>query len=328
MTLTARCPEDVLAMVPVVLGFVPSDSVVMLTFGARETFHARVDLPDPDDREAIEQICEALVEPARHNGVRRVLFVAYTADRRTGARLGRALKRRFGGASIEVLEMLRADGQRCYPLLGRRPGVPEWGVPYDSGHHRFTAEAVVHGRVTLDSREALAQTIAARSGRIAAVEDLMRSTPEPWPPGEIPPSSVILAEGRWVQSLLQVHLGEPNAITDEEVVRLLRGISLLRVRDAAWALVDRPSAEKHIAFWSDVVRRAPDAWVTPAATLLGWAAWQAGHGALAWCAVDRAVAGDRDYTLLLYLESVLENAVPPSVWTPSTDWDAGLRPSA
>ncbi len=45
-TLTARCPEDVLALVPVLLGFLPSESVVMLTFGAAQAFHARVDRPD------------------------------------------------------------------------------------------------------------------------------------------------------------------------------------------------------------------------------------------------------------------------------------------
>ena len=37
MTLTARGPEDVLAVVPVVLGFVPEDSLVMLTFGAAQS---------------------------------------------------------------------------------------------------------------------------------------------------------------------------------------------------------------------------------------------------------------------------------------------------
>jgi len=33
ITLTASTPEDVLAAVPVVLGFEPRDSVAMLTFG-------------------------------------------------------------------------------------------------------------------------------------------------------------------------------------------------------------------------------------------------------------------------------------------------------
>jgi hypothetical protein len=48
-TLTARTPEDVLAVVPVVLGFEPTESLVMLTFGSDPPFHARVDLPERDE---------------------------------------------------------------------------------------------------------------------------------------------------------------------------------------------------------------------------------------------------------------------------------------
>ena len=59
----ARSPEDVLAVVPVVLGFVPADSVVMLTFGASQPFHARVDLPP--SRAEIPEVVEALAARAR-----------------------------------------------------------------------------------------------------------------------------------------------------------------------------------------------------------------------------------------------------------------------
>ena len=76
-TLTARTPEDVLAAVPVVLGFEPRDSVVMLTFGGVETFHARVDLPPP--READEAVA-LLLDPALRHRVARVVFVVYADD--------------------------------------------------------------------------------------------------------------------------------------------------------------------------------------------------------------------------------------------------------
>ena len=60
-TLTARGPEDLLAAVPVVLGFHPQESLVMLTFGALRSFHARLDLPSaPDDEEMAEVRAEAL----------------------------------------------------------------------------------------------------------------------------------------------------------------------------------------------------------------------------------------------------------------------------
>ncbi len=334
MTLTARCPEDVLAMVPVVLGFVPADSVVMLTFGAQETFHARVDLPgsSPSDGAQWEAetaaLCTSLLAPATRNRVRRVLFVVYSDDSRRARGVGRRLERDFGRSGVDVVEMLRTDGARWFPLVGKRPGVPEWGVPYDLSSHRFSAQAVLHGRVTHGSREELSRAIAPHDQQVQAATDAMGGLPARWEVGQTPPSDVLLEEGEWVQRLLRHHLGGVDLVTDQDLVRLLRGISLLRVRDAAWTLIDRASAEDHVAFWSDVVRRSPTSWVTPAATLLGWAAWQAGHGALAWCAVDRAEAGDPDYTLLGYLAHVLENAVPPSVWTPTTGWDVGLtRPA-
>ncbi|MGA9745950.1 MAG: DUF4192 family protein, partial [Nocardioides sp.] len=67
-SLVARCPEDLLAMVPIVIGFAPTDSVVMLTFGATHPFHARVDLPEGPAE--VEELVHALLEPAERNGVR------------------------------------------------------------------------------------------------------------------------------------------------------------------------------------------------------------------------------------------------------------------
>ena len=60
--MTFRTTEDVLAAVPVLLGFEPSESVVMLTFGGRETFHARVDLPPPDEPEGLDEVVR-LISP-------------------------------------------------------------------------------------------------------------------------------------------------------------------------------------------------------------------------------------------------------------------------
>jgi len=57
------------------------------------------------------------------------------------------------------------------------------------------------------------------------------------------------------------------------------------------------------------VRAAP-------AALLGFAAWLAGNGALAWCAVDVAEEAEPGYPLAALLASTLAGAVPPAVWQP------------
>ena len=106
MTLTAREPEDLLAMAPVVLGFVPRDSVVMLTFGARRPFHARVDLPDRPDE--LPELVSVLLEPARHHGVRRVVLLVYTADADWAEAVTGTLVPAFAAAGIESVADIKA----------------------------------------------------------------------------------------------------------------------------------------------------------------------------------------------------------------------------
>ena len=79
--LVARSPEDLLAAVPLVLGFVPESSVVMLTFGAEHSFHARVDLVT-DDAD-LPELSSALLSPVLRHGVERV-------DRELGDEFGSA----------------------------------------------------------------------------------------------------------------------------------------------------------------------------------------------------------------------------------------------
>ncbi|MDO9397739.1 MAG: DUF4192 family protein, partial [Herbiconiux sp.] len=86
----------------------------------------------------------------------------------------------------------------------------------------------------------------------------------------------------------------------------------------------RARARPAAAFFTDVARRAPDDLLPAAAALLAWAAWQAGDGALAWCALDRCEQADPGYGLAALLAEALERAVPPSVMAEGFDWKEGL----
>ena len=111
---------------------------------------------------------------------------------------------------------------------------------------------------------------------------------------------------------------------DREVARLLRGILEIRVRDAAWSPLRRERAREHVAFWVDVLRRAPEPMAAAPAALLAFAAWQSGQGALAWCAVDRSTDVDPDYSLACLVAQALLDAVPPDAWEGDFDWTEGL----
>ena len=293
-TLTARSPEDVLAAVPVVLGFEPSDSVVMLTFGAAETFHARVDLPRPRDA---DEAVALLLDPARHHRVSRVLFVVYADDGPAARAVVRRLRRSFLAAGIDVVEVLRVhDGRWFAP---GRPGAPPGGVAYDVAHHRFRAQAVVEGIVVHGSRRELEELLAPRPAAVAETARALRRA-VPSPPEEI-------------AELVAQRLGE-GRFAGAELVRVLLGLQEIRGRDAAWGAMSRETATGHVRLWTDAVQRAPEELVAAPAAVLGVAAWLAGHGALAWCAVDRSQAVDPHHTLAGLVADLLTQAVAPSAW--------------
>jgi hypothetical protein len=310
-TLRARSPEDLLAAVPCVLGFRPSDSVVMLTFtGAPpgQTFHARVDLPT--DARDHPEVVALLLEPVLRHRVERVAFVLYTDDAAAAAALAEALLGVFEAEGIDVVDVLRADGRRWF---GLRPGAATGGPgrPYDDRSHPFRAQAVLDGRVTLESRDELAATLVGTDlAALAAVGAAAEARPSD--------PRHRRTEARWVRAALVRALDgrSDDRLTDAEVGRLLAACRDVQVRDVAWALMSREDARRHVEVWRDVVRRCPTDLLAAPASLLAFAAWLAGDGALAWCALDRCALADPDYRMAGLVAHTLEQALPPSVWTP------------
>jgi hypothetical protein len=294
-TLQARTPEDVLAAVPVVLGFEPEQSLVMLTFGGKENLHARVDLPPPDE---VDDGVAELLEPALLHEATRVLFVVYADDSRASRLAMRRLRRAFGEAGIDVVEVLRVHGGRWF--APGRPGAPPGGVPYDVGDHRFRAQAVVEGIVVHRSRGELEELLHGRPDAVGEVSSAVRRA-VPSPAGEI-------------GDLVDLRL-DAGRFSTPELARVLLGIQEQPGRDAALTAMSRDTATRHVRLWTDAVQRAPDELVGAAAAVLALAAWLAGHGALAWCAVDRSRAADPDLTLSGLVADLLTRAVPPSAWS-------------
>ncbi|HQR27322.1 MAG TPA: DUF4192 domain-containing protein [Nocardioides sp.] len=310
-TLVARTPEDLLAMVPVVLGFHPQRSLVMLTFGGRQSFHARVDVPDSDHDVAL--VTDLLLGPALRHEVRSAVFVVYDRDSRFTRAVARRLVREFLARGIAVVDVLLADRGRWCRFEERR-----WGprVPYDLTDHPFHAEAVWHGLVTHDSRAALAASVGTDPARLAAVCACLPA------PGE---RSVAVAGGAapdetgWAVATLDAAVREGVALEAPDAARMLTALTDLDVRDAVWRRMTRATARQHLRVWTDLVRAAPEGMVAAPAVLLGFAAWLGGDGALAWCALDRCLADEPSYSLGHLLARALSDAVPPSHWE-----DAGV----
>lgn len=294
--LTARCPEDLLAFVPVALGFVPRRSVVLLTFGSGPTFHARVDLPTGERESRL--VVEALLDPCLRHDVERVVLVLYADTPGSVRDLADRLEAALAGEGIEVLEVLCADGARWSSML---PGHGDGhAVPYDVSSHRFAAEAVVAGLVTHASREELSASLDAHPPAVAAVRAVLAAaTPAP---------------GEWVRALARRHVPRGSVPGPDDLARLLLSLHDPVAREGAWCEITRADARDHVAWWTTVLRAAPTDLAAGPASVLAFAAWLAGHGALAWCAVERALEVDPGCSLAGTVSDLLVAAVPPSLW--------------
>jgi hypothetical protein len=302
-TLTASGPEDLLAAVPVVLGFHPSDSLVMLTFGATRTFHARLDLPPPGDAGAVTEVVEAMLAPSRTHEVERVAFVVYSDDPALAAGLAAGLVPAFVADGIGVIDVIRAHGGSWCRVPVRAQARESRPMPYDDTHHPFNAQAVFEGRVTLASREELRATVAPDSRCRERWSALLDGLPPPGP-AEVARARALVAG--WVTDG-----ADPD---DDGAAQVLAAVTRTDLRDVALYSVTRDSARDHLRVWAALLRGAPDRQVPDTAAVTAFCAWQCGQGALAWCALDRCLAVDPGHRLGQCLAECLTRALPPSVW--------------
>jgi hypothetical protein len=125
---------------------------------------------------------------------------------------------------------------------------------------------------------------------------------------------MIAAEGlAAVGAMIARYRGGGRFTTDYEIARITVALRDLRVRDDAWARMDPAHADAHLRLWIDVLRRAQPGHVAAPAALLAFVAWQAGDGALANVALDRALADDPGYSMALLLRQVIGAGAPPAL---------------
>lgn len=324
--LTVHSREDLIALAPVLLGFWPRESVVMLTLGSARPFHGRIDLP-PAARLAHagpHLFDDALLRPALRHGARAVVLLYFTADRAAAVAAHAVLRAGCTRTGLPVAVAVAADGERWTDL--EDPGGPGTPVPYDAAGHPFVRAALASGRLRHATRADLMASLEPDPAALDAVLDVLvgagraAGAASGLPVG----ARAVRAQGEWVAATVARGVGEGTPPGPDVVARLVRVLPVPRVRDAAWSLIDRAGAGAHARFWAAVLRATPDELAAPPATLLGWAAWQDGDGALAWAALARAARGDPAYPLAADLARLLRHAVPPEVWAGGFDWTLGL----
>jgi hypothetical protein len=320
----ADSPEAVLALVPHLLGFCPSDSLVVLGLAGRRnlvevTF--RYDLPDPADAVLASDIAEHASFVLTRQRIPAVELIGYGPATLVIPVLATVIDS-LTAAGVQVRDALRAEGGRYWSVLCDDPACcPADGRRFDPWSHPIAAAMSAAGRIVQPDRAALARTLQQPPGTAEAVRLATRLAErrigdlvaQARADGHRDPQLQVVRVGRAVvQRAIRRYRAGGSVASRDELAWLAVLLSDLRVRDDAWARMDPAHEGAHIRLWTDVVKGAPADYVPAPASLLAFTAWQSGNGALASVALDRALAAEPGYSMAMLLSEALEAALPPS----------------
>ncbi|MGH3446747.1 MAG: DUF4192 domain-containing protein [Nocardioidaceae bacterium] len=304
-------PADAIAVIPYLLGFTPTQSIVVISLeGPRSRFGPcfRLDLAQSASDCAVE--ADYLMKLIRHHAFDKVLVVVFTdAPDRASAVLEPMLVA-LDAAAIEVEEALRADGSRwwSYGCLNPECCSPE-GTPYDVSTSAAAADAVLTGMSVAADRESLRQQFEPDSNeRRAEVQEAIAGLHE----GELS-GGAKMASAR-IKTVVGGLVGSPDPMTPTDTAWLCLAVQDVQVRDCAWSMMTRENAEQHLDLWRHIMRQSPDDLMAPPGSLAAFAAWLSGKGVLASHAVDRVLGRCPDYSMAGVIRDLLECAVSPTSW--------------
>ena len=319
-------PDAVLAVIPGLLGFHPSRSLVVVGAGpprGRIQLAFRYDLPEPPDAAAAAKIAaHAAAVLARHQ-LTLAIAVGYGPGPMVTPVVD-ALVRELRLADITLHDTLRVENGRYWSYSCHDPRCcPADGVPFDLAAHPAAAAMSAAGNKALRDRAALAATIAPLGG--LAGESMRQATrrAERHAAGLIRAGAAsggrsgaaerVTAEGlRAVSEAIGAYRRGGRITGDDRLAWLAVSLSDLRVRDDAWARMVPEQVRAHLRLWTDLVRRVPARYAPAPASLLAFTAWQDGNGALANVAAQRALAADPEYSMALLVVEAIGAGIPPS----------------
>jgi hypothetical protein len=325
-------PGELAAAVPHLLGFRPSESVVLIALGGRTGnrvgLTARADIPPPD---LAVKLAGDLVRRIRSDSPAAVVvaLVSEAPDEPAGP-LGvfrpeaglphrpllRALTAALTAAALPLREALLVRGGRWWSYdCPERCCAPGAGTPLPGGVTALEAASVVSGSVVAADREALVERIARLDGPARAAMEAVT-----WRVGDRHAAAAskdrnATARRSWAtvqRAVERCRPGPPgDRLPDRDVARVLWALADVRVRDRALPLAlgdDAPAAE---ILWTECTRRGPAPLDAAPATLLAVSAWLRGDGAMANVALERALHSRPTYSFARLLAQGLAACLPP-----------------
>ncbi|MHB1434015.1 MAG: DUF4192 domain-containing protein, partial [Streptosporangiaceae bacterium] len=317
--------DAVLAVIPHLLGFNPASSLVLLGIGgphARVRLAFRYDLPDPPDEALAADIAAHASSVLNRQHLATAIVVGYGPGRLVTPIVDSVCPA-LCAVGVTIRDALRVEDGRYWSYLCTDPACcPPEGVTFDPSGHPASEALGAAGLTVHADRAALAATIAPdpdpAADMSAAVSRAVRragcliDAALAGPDGDDPLQAFADAGRRAVRIAVNGCRRGARITDPDEIAWLGLALTDLRVRDDAWARMDPRFRREHEGLWASLVRRLPAEYVPAPAALLAFTAWQAGDGALASVAIERALAADPGYSMALLIAEALHAGLPPS----------------
>ncbi|WP_052684277.1 DUF4192 domain-containing protein [Lentzea aerocolonigenes] len=305
-----RGAGDLYAAIPHLMGFHPSDSLVVLVLKDNViSMTMRVDLPRPRHRGMLAAQLEA---PLLEHGATDVILAVvcppceHMPEQLPHEPLVAALRDKLGGVGVEVVEAVwlpscQKDAKwLCYLDIDCHGTLP------DPGLSAVAAASAHEGNVTFESRAAMAAIAAldppeALERRSALLDELMTSSGEPDPGAEL----------HRVRDAIDAVADRKGALADTEIVALARALAVPEVRDASMAFATHTRSRMAERLWLELTRSCPAPERAEPACLLAFYAYQRGDGGIASIALDAAEDACPGHSLTKLLRGALSAGFPP-----------------
>jgi hypothetical protein len=333
-TLRIRGLDDLPALVPHLMGFHPTSSLVVLGLRgerSRLVITVRVDLPPPH-ASADELVAGATaglhgLEQAQAEEVILLVYPRPEDDPWIGGAVGPLphedllgeLAALLAELGIRIRDMVcvGAQRQRSY-LCTSLTCCPPQGRPLrDEGTTLVDATMAAHGSAPLESRESLAAQLAPRADDDPVLLAVRRATaraPMRLVPGPVERADRFVADlRRWDGAPRDTAARARLVATVEHLTATIAARDLLL--RALTVEADHGLLKLARAVLMESVRCAGPPEVARIAAVLAVCCWVDGDGAAAWVALDRALAADPDHSLARLVATALEQGQPPWVWT-------------
>ncbi|GAA0563149.1 hypothetical protein GCM10010172_53100 [Paractinoplanes ferrugineus] len=308
-SITVRSAAEAVAYAPYVIGFHPTDSIVVLCLARRiVVVGMRYDLPPP--AEALDDVAEMIALQRAPE----VIVLGYGPPPAVTPAV-HALLAALEPTGVRVTEALRITEGRWWSYTCADPSCcPPDGTPCRSD---LAAEAVYRGLVALPDRKALVARVAPAEGAVrremaeATVKAQARFT-------DLTAADVEAGRGGRL-----VRKAGRQAIREAE--RVARAGRMPSCKEVAWlgvlmvesvvldyALERSGPEEWRMRLWNEVLRLVDPVYAPGPACVLGFAAWQSGDGALARVALDRALRENPGNRIAGALDRILSAGIGPT----------------